>query len=454
MPMTKPEDVLKQIRRSEASKVKVAVTDLDGVLRGKFVHVDKFLSAAETGFGFCNVVFGWDMNDQAYDNVAYTGWHTGYPDAKVNLDLSTFRLVPWDQNVPFVLGDFVDDSDRPLPICPRQLLKQILAQAEIAGLYPMIGLEFEWFNFRETPHTLAEKQAVKLSPLTPGMFGYSLYRSGMEREFFNAIFDQMREFDIPLEGLHTETGPGVYEAAIAADDALEAADRGVLFKAGVKEIANRFGFVASFVARWNSDLPGCSGHIHQSLRNSSGMNLFHDANDPLKMSKIFKSYLAGQMKCLPEILPLFAPTVNSYKRLVEGYWAPTHVTWGKDNRTVCMRVIPGGEKSTRLELRVGGADINPYLAVAAGVAAGLYGVENNLELEEPMVVGSGYQAQNAQRLPSNLAEATAKFQDSQIARELFGEKFVEHFAKTRQWEWRQFQKAVTDWELKRYFEII
>jgi len=452
--MSKPEDVIKQIRRSEATKVKVAITDLDGVLRGKIIHVDKFLSAAESGFGFCNVIFGWDSSDHAYDNVEYTGWHTGYPDAKVNLDLSTFRTIPWDQQTPFFLGDFVDDQDRPLPICPRQLLKQILAQAEVAGMFPTIGVEFEWFNFRETPHSLSQKQFVNLEPLTPGMFGYSLTRSGYEREFFNALYDQMRDFDVPIEGLHTETGPGVYEAAIAATEALEAADRAVLFKSGAKEIANQFGYTASFMARWNNQLPGCSGHIHQSLRNSENVNLFYDASDPLKMSPTFKSYLAGQMHCLPEILPMFAPTVNSYNRLVEGFWAPTRVTWGRDNRTVCMRVIPGSEKSTRLELRVGGADINPYLAIAAAIAAGLYGIENKLELTEPMVQGSGYLAKDAKPLPRSLDEATEIFQRSAVARELFGDKFVDHYAATRRWEWRESQKAITDWELKRYFEII
>ncbi len=454
MSMNKPEDVIKQIRKSEASKVKVAVTDIDGVLRGKIMHVDKFLSSIESGFGFCNVVFGWDNSDTCYDNVDYTGWHTGYPDAKVNIDLSTYRTIPWDSHIPFVLGDFVDEGDRPLPICPRQVLKQILAQAEVAGLFPVVGIEFEWFNFRETPLTLHQKGNVNPEPLTPGMFGYSLFRSGLERDYYNAIYDHMRDFDVPIEGLHTETGPGVYEAAIQCGDALEAADRAVLFKSGVKEIANKFGFTASFMARWNNKLPGCSGHIHQSLLNGEKVNMFYDAADPLKMSKMFKSYLAGQMKVLPEILPMFAPTVNSYKRLVEGYWAPTRVTWGKDNRTVCMRVIPGSEKSTRLELRVGGADINPYLAVAAALAGGLYGIENGLTLDEVATEGSGYDNKEAVRLPRTLDEATEKFYESRIARELFGDKFVEHFANTRRWEWRESQKAVTDWELKRYFEII
>ncbi len=452
--MTKPDDVVKQIKRSEATKIKIAVSDMDGILRGKLIQVQKFLSAAETGFGFCNVVLGWDSHDVCYDNVKYTGWHSGYPDAKVNLDLDTFRLVPWDDDIPFFLGEFVDKDDKPLAICPRQLLKQVIAQAAVGGFHPLVGTEFEWFNFKETPHSLQQKNFTNIEPLTPGMFGYSLIRSSYETDYFNALMDQTRDFDIPIEGLHTETGPGVYEAAIACTDALEAADRAVLFKTSVKEIANKHGIIASFMARWNTDLPGCSGHIHQSLKRDDGSNAFYSETDPNSMSDTFKSYIAGQLVCLPEILPMLAPTVNSYKRLVEGFWAPTLATWGIDNRTVAVRVIPGSEKATRMELRVGGSDINPYLALAASIAAGMYGIENKLKLSDVPVVGNGYETKNAVRFPANLSEATEKFANSEIANELFGSKFVDHYANTRRWEWRESQKAVTDWELKRYFEII
>ena len=452
--MTNPDDVVKQIKRSEANKIKVAITDIDGVMRGKYVHVNKFLSAAETGFGFCNVIFGWDMNDVAYDNVKYTGWHTGYPDAKVNLDLDTFRLVPWDNDIPFFLGEFVDSNDRPLPICPRQLLKQVVAQAGVSGYFPLVGTEFEWFNFRETPQSLEKKNFHSLESLTPGMFGYSLIRSSYENEYFNEIMDQLLDFDVPIEGLHTETGPGVYEAALVACDALEAADRAVLFKTSVKELANKRDIIASFMARWNNTLPGCSGHIHQSLCLENGTNAFYDKKDPLTMSDTFKSYIAGQLLCLPEILPMLAPTINSYKRLVEGFWAPTSATWGVDNRTAAVRVILGSKKATRMELRVGGADINPYLAIAATLAAGMYGIENKLELKEEMITGNAYEAKDAVKFPSSLEAATEKFANSKIAKELFGEVFVDHYANTRRWECKEFHKAVTDWELKRYFEII
>ena len=449
--------IIEEIKKSPLAKVKVAVADVDGILRGKYLHRDKFLSAVESGFGFCNVVLGWDSNDAAYDNVAFTGWHSGYPDQLVALDLNTYRHVPWDNNVPFFLGHFVKEDGAPLAICPRQLLRKAVQQAKDMGYETMFGLEFEWFNFNETPQSLQEKdfRLNRLESLTPGMFGYSLLRASLNNPFFNDLMDKLLPFGIPIEGLHTETGPGVYEAAIQCTDALEAADRGVLFKSSVKEIAYRHGIMPTFMAKWNSTLPGSSGHIHQSLISiKDGNNVFFDAAHPLKMSKVFESYLAGLMELLPEILPLFAPTVNSYKRLVEGFWAPTKVTWGVDNRTVAYRVISGSAKATRVEARVPGADVNPYLAVAGCLMAGLYGIRNNLKLTKERVVGNGYAVTDAVTLPATLQEAALKMRGSERARELFGEAFVDHFTNTRLWEWRKFQEQVTDWELRRYFEII
>jgi len=446
--------ILERLEHANTKKVKVAVTDIDGVLRGKYLHFDKFAAAASSGFGFCNVVLGWDAADVCYDNVRYTGWHSGYPDELVELDPTTERTVPWDNNVPFFLGHFVKSDQSPLDICPRQTLRRVIGRAEAMGFTPKNGMEFEWFNFRETPQSLDAKGYIRPEPITPGMFGYSLIRAGQERDYFNALMDELTAFGVPIEGLHTETGPGVYEAAILYSGALESADRAVLFKAGVKDIASRFGIMPSFMAKWNASLPGCSGHMHQSLWNTNGENAFYDPKDPNRMSSTFKSYLVGQLKLLPELLPFFAPTVNSYKRLVDGYWAPVKPTWGIDNRTVSHRVIPGSEKSTRLEVRVSGSDVNPYLAVAASLAAGLYGIEHKMQLEDPPVKGSAYTESNAPRLPHNLLDATRRLADSKVAREILGVDLVEHFVATREWEWRQFQDAVTDWETKRYFEII
>jgi glutamine synthetase len=323
----------------------------------------------------------------------------------------------------------------------------------------MCGLEFEWFNFAETPQTWAAKRGVAPEPITPGMFGYSLLRMGDQRGFFNALMDEMAAFGVPIEGLHTETGPGVYEAAIAFSGALEAADRAILFKTGAKEIGKRFGVMPSFMAKWSAQYPGCSGHIHQSLRDGSTgpggkANLFYDAKDKRSMSKLFESYLAGQIAVAMEFAPMFWPTINSYKRLVDGFWAPVKPTWGIDNRTASFRVIPGGPKSTRLETRCPGADINPFLAVAALVAAGLHGVEKNLRLTAPPITGTNVGGENIPRAPRSLAATTEIFKRSAVARDWLGDDFVEHFALTREWEWRQWQDGVTDWELKRYFEII
>lgn len=444
---------LEAIERAGDKKVKVAVSDVDGILRGKYLHRDKFFGAADGGFGFCDVVFGWDSSDTCYDNTTVTGWQHGFPDALARIDLATARRVPWDHQVPFFLGDFVTASGEPHPCCPRQVLKRVLRRAEALGFKPMAGMEFEWFNFRETPDTWAAKNGVAPQPITPGMFGYSLLRMADNPGFFNALMDDMLAFGVPIEGLHTETGPGVYEAAIAFSDALEQADRAILFKTGAREIGKRHGIMPSFMAKWSQQYPGCSGHIHQSLSDGRA-NLFHDAKSKRGMSRLFESYLAGQVACLMEFAPLFWPTVNSYKRLVDGFWAPVKPTWGLDNRTASFRVIAGSPKSTRLETRCPGADVNPYLAMAAVIAAGLHGVEKDLKLTVPPITGTNQGAEQIARAPRTLIETTRLLRQSEVAKDWLGETFVDHFAATREWEWRQWLDAVTDWELKRYFEII
>ncbi|MEC9465155.1 MAG: glutamine synthetase family protein [Myxococcota bacterium] len=449
------EQVIAEVKASDCQKVKLAITDVDGVLRGKYINKNKFLSAAESGFGFCNVVFGWDCADVCYDNVDYTGWHSGYPDAQARIDLSTYRKVPWDDGVPFFLGDFVDADGSPLGVCPRQVLKRVIEKAHGMGFAPVAAIEYEFFNFLESPASLYEKKFQNLTPLTPGMFGYSLLRASRNQPYFAALMDELLAFDVPLEGIHTETGPGVFEAAIMYSDPLEAADRAVLFKAASKEIAARFGIIPTFMAKIDTTLPGCGGHIHQSLwDHNCEINVFFDSEDPRKMSDTFRHYLAGQMKLAPELTPCFAPTVNSYKRLVEGMWAPTKVTWGADNRTASFRVLPGSEKSTRLETRVPGADANPYLALAAAIGSGLYGIEHGLEPVSDAVTGNAYEVEDAVRLPATLLDASKSMAESEAASNLFGDEFVNHFAKSRIWECRQYQQAVTSWELERYFEII
>ena len=452
--------IIADVMRSPGNRVKIAVVDIDGILRGKYIHKQKFASAAESGFGFCDVVYGWDSQDACYDNTTSTGWHKGYPDAQARIDFATHRNVPWDGGVDFFLASFVREGKRGtelLPLDPRQVLARVLARAARLGFTPMCSLEFEFFNFLETPQSWADKKGVDPEPITPGMFGYSLLRANHSRDYFAALFSEMDAFRVPIEGLHTETGPGVFEAALVYSEAMEAGDRAVLFKSGAKEIGARYAIMPSFMAKWHQDYPGCSGHCHQSLSDGKH-NVFHDANAKTAgragMSKLFESYLAGQLKWLLELGPMLWPTINSYKRLVDGFWAPVKPTWGIDNRTASFRVIPGGAASTRLETRCPGADVNPYLALAACIAAGIAGIEQNLKLTTAPIAGTNVGGEKTARAPRTLIETTRVFAKSDFARDWFGDEFVDHFAATRDWEWRKWQDAVTDWERKRYFEII
>lgn len=434
-------------------RVKVGGFDLDGVLRGKYVSLDKFWSAVRSGFGFCDVIFGWDIGDVLYDNAKVTGWQTGYPDAHATIDLSTFRVPPGEPGTAAFLVDFTKD-DAPHPACPRSLLKRVIARAKEKGYHAKFSAEFEFWVFRETPQTLHEKRFRDLATLTPGMFGYSWLREAQNDEFCRAILDEMEAFDCPIEGLHTETGPGVYEAALLYDEILRAADKGALFKTQMKSLASRRGLSVTFMAKWNRELPGSSGHIHQSLWDGAGpgaKNVFFDEKAPHTLSRTARHYLGGQLALMPEMTALVSPTVNSYKRYVPGVWAPLTASWGVENRTAALRVISGGPSSTRLEFRQTAADIHPHTAMAACLAAGLWGIENEIE-PPPEASGDASSDERFAPLPRNLREATARLAGSERVKSILGEAFVDHYVRTRDWEVRQFERAVTDWELARYFE--
>lgn len=447
------DEIIQHIKELNTKSIKFAVTDIDGVLRGKLISKEKFIKSLNSDIGFCNVIFGWDINDTVYDNTKVSGWHTGYPDSFATMAPETFRTIPWENDKPFFLADFSESEDMS-DICPRTLLKKIRQQSLESGFIPKFGAEFEWFNFDETMHSLKEKEYIDPTPLTPGMFGYSILRASQNNEYFDELFDSLEDFGIPLEGLHTETGDGVYEAAITYNEILESADRAVLFKTAVKQIASEYDLTASFMAKWNPELPGSSGHIHQSLWNKKGENLFFNESGKQGISTLMEHYIAGQLYCLPHIFPMFAPTTNSYKRYVEGSWAATSVSWGIENRTTALRAINRSKDSMRLENRVPGSDANPYLSMAASLASGLYGIKHKLKLEIESTSGNQYEQKDAVSFPEDLHRATKAMKKSAIAVELFGEAFVDHFVKTREWEWRQYDPQQRNWEMKRYFEII
>ncbi|BBK39521.1 glutamine synthetase [Allostella sp. ATCC 35155] len=432
--------------------VKVGVFDADGILRGKYMSRAKFFSALEGGFGFCDVVLGWDSNDQLYDNVTYTGWHTAYPDAPVRVVPESCREIPFEAPGLFFLAEFAPPADT---ICPRGTLRRVLDRAKSMGFGVKAAVEYEFFVFDETPDSVREKGFRNLKPITPGYFGYSVLRNSVWSDFYRDLLETCERMDLPIEGLHTETGPGVLEAALTVDDALAAADKAALFKTFAKVVAQRRNLMATFMAKWSPDWPGQSGHIHVSLTDPDGKPVFHDAAGEGGMSKAMRHFVAGQQALLPEVLGMVAPTVNSYTRLIPGFWAPTSATWGIENRTTALRVIPGSEKSQRVEYRIAAADGNPYLALAAAIGSGLWGIEQALE-PTPAVKGNAYEQKAPRRLalPATLGEAARNLKASKAARALYGDAFVDHFAATRDWEERESRRAITDWQLARYFEII
>lgn len=446
----------KQLRESFESRgirrVKVGGYDVDGILRGKYLTLEKFWGALEEPIGFCDVIFGWDAADALYDNARVTGWHTGYPDTRARIDPTTFRVLPWEPDTAAFLMDFLQPDGSRHPACPRGVLQGVIHRANALGYQPVLAAEFEFFVFKETPESLHTKGFRALEPLSPGMFGYSWVREGQNADFCHAVLDELEKFDIPIEALHTETGPGVYEAAIRYDEALRAADKAALFKTALKQVAARRGYSVTFMAKWNASLPGSSGHLHQSLWRD-GKNVFYDATNDSKLSSVAKHYLGGQVMLMPELTALVSPTINSYKRYVPGVWAPLNASWGIENRTCAIRAIPGSAKSTRVEHRQPAADINPYLAMAATLAAGLWGIEHATQ-PPPPAGGDASARDDLAPLPRTLRDATNLLAKSSIATALLGETFVDHYVRTRDWECRQYERAVTEWELGRYFEAV
>jgi glutamine synthetase len=441
------------IEEHDLRHFKIGVLDVDGVLRGKYVNLEKLRSAVSKGFGFCDVVLGWDSSDKLYEGAQISGWHTGYRDAHVELDLSTARLLPFEEATLLILGGFTGEH---AAVCPRALLDRVCQRAQAMGYRTVAAAEYEFFLFNETPKSAREKGYRNLEHFTPGMFGYSVLRNSVHHELYHELLDGMRGMDCELEALHTETGPGVLEAALRHDDALAMGDKAALFKTFTKVLCQRRGVMATFMAKCSNDYPGQSGHLHVSLVDAgTGENIFHDLADGEGMSRKMRQFLSGQVLLMPQLLSMVCSTVNAYRRLVPGMWAPTHANWGIENRTTAVRAIPAGVSGTRSEYRVAPADANPHIALAAAIASGLWGIEQDIE-PIPKVEGNAYEnpGSGSVALPGTLADAALALRESTVARELFGDEFVDHFALTREWEDREHRKYVSDWDMQRYFEII
>ncbi|KAH8908251.1 putative glutamine synthetase [Coniochaeta sp. PMI_546] len=463
--------------------VKVAGIDVDGILRGKLMSKQKFLSIAKDGFGFCSVIFGWDMHDQTYaQELKVSNKENGYRDLIAVPDLASYRRIPWENNVPFFLVSFFDpDTKKPVSACPRGLLQVQLDKVHEAGYGAMAGAEYEFYQFKtptDSATSLAPSTAAylrdnpphSLPSLTEGMFGYSLTRTVHNKDYFYDIFNTCADFKCNIEGWHTESGPGVFEAALEFGEIKQMADRASLFKYVVKSVATKYGITPCFMAKPKQGLPGNSGHMHISVTDpKSGKNLFaRDTPDPdarypdiAGLSDLGRHFLAGLLDGLPDVMPMLAPTINSYKRLVENFWAPVTVSWGLEHRAASIRIIaPPTSKpgATRFEVRVAGADANPYYVLAAILGLGWRGVEKKLEIPcPPLGKGEevGGETDMGIRLAKTLRGANDRFaRHGSVARQVFGDEFVDHYGGTRDNEVRLWDEAVTDWEMRRYIETV
>jgi glutamine synthetase len=430
--------------------VLLGYVDLDGLLRGKYATVEKFAAWREKGGAFCSVVLGWDSRDELYAN-SHTGWHTGYHDDPIRIVPGEGRTMPGDGR-RFHLFEYADGPGA--AICPRRLAGRIVDQVAEAGYTVKAGFEYEFFAFRETPASAMAKGYRNLTALTPTTGGYSILRTAVEDEFFSGMIGLAKSMKTPLEAIHPEAGEGAMEFAFTPSDAMEAADRAVIYKSFSKAWAQRRGLSLCYMAKPINGLPGCGGHAHLSLWQGAN-SAFFDPHTEDKLSETARHYIGGQLKYMPELLSIYAPTINSFTRLAPGFWAPTGACWGFDNRTCSLRVVGSDPKSLRVELRPPAADANPYLVLAAALASGLQGIREKVD-PGPALRANGYEANlpEALRFPNSLAEAAARLRRSEMAREWFGDPFVEHFAATREAEVAAQRAHVSDWELHRYFEMI
>jgi len=444
--------------------VKIGAPDIEGVYRGKRVAARFFLDALTDGFAQCDVLFGWDIAENVLPNLKFSNWQHGFSDIVMKPDLSTFALVPWEENVASCICDLWTEQGAPVTISPRTILSTLVERARSLGYEPMAASELEFRFFRENQMTLREKDfGPDLSPLNPGMNCYAISQASADDLLLGRIARMMRDHGVEIEGYNREHGPGMYEMNIRYSNVLTAGDRTMLFKTGVKELCYQSGYAATFMAKWNDQEDGSSGHSHLSLWDRKREhNLFWDDNADAHMSATMRHFLAGVLAHLPEFMVLYAPLINSYKRYIEGTWAPLNTTWGMDNRTCSVRVINNGRRAIRIETRVPGADANFYLVFSEMLASGLDGIEHKLELParldgnayEPATISKALEEGRIKLLAHNLEEATRLFERSEVAKEYLGEDFVEHYATTRHWEVKEYEKAVTNWDRRRYFEMV
>ena len=437
------EGLREEVERGSIDTVVAAFTDMQGRLMGKREHAEYFLDeSAEHGIEGCNYLLALDMEMDPQPGYAMASWERGYGDFHLEPDLATMRRVPWLEATALVLCDVAWEDGSPVVASPRQVLKRQVERAAAAGFEPMFGSELEFYLVKESYAEAHAKHYRNLTPSVPYILDYHVLATTYDEPLIRQIRNGMQAAGIPVESSKGEAWPGQHEINFRFADALAAADRHAIYKNGAKEIAQLNGSAITFMAKPDHTWIGNSCHIHSSLWRE-GANAF--GND----DETFAGFLAGQIACTRELALFFAPNVNSYKRYAAGSWAPTTLAWGHDNRTCGFRIVGHG-RSKRVETRIPGGDVNPYLAFAAMIAAGLHGLGQRLELPPPLE-GNAYES-DAERFPSTLRDAIAALDSGSVARAAFGDEVVDHYLNYGHVEQRLFDEAVTCYERERLFE--
>ncbi|SDB63281.1 glutamine synthetase family protein [Belnapia rosea] len=448
---TAGEDRFRRLLAAEGTdNLLVCMVDMQGRLVGKRLTARQARETPGEDMHACDYLLGVDTEMVPIPGLRSSGWERGFGDFSIRPDPATARLLPWQPGTLLVLGDTVDHEGHLVPHAPRSMLRRQLERLAAAGFTASMASELEFTVFQGDWQQL---RAGSYRGLTPDGFyseDYQVFQGTGREPLIRAIRNGMEAAGIPIESSKGEGGPGQAEITLLHAPALESADRHVIYKTGVKEMAQAAGKTASFMAKWHEAQPGSSGHIHLSLWGLGGESAMADAGGPHGFSAGFAHVLAGQIALLQEMTLFLAPVVNSYKRFQPGSFAPTKAVWSRDNRTAAFRVLGHG-RSLRVECRVPGADVNPYLAYAALIAAGLHGLEQRLPLDPP-AEGNAYLAEGLPEIPTTLREAMAALDRSTVLRAAFGDAVIDHYVRAAAWEQAEHDRRVTDWEIARYLE--
>ena len=445
------ENVKECIKEKIVDNITIAIIDPNGNLRGKRIPAEGFASICENGVGLSTLAFGLDYADDVVLDNEFANFSNGFPDMVLVPDLSTFLIVPWDEKSALVLADCFDMNGTPIDIYPREVLRKIVERAKRYQVYPVMSLEYEFYVLSEDISSMDDKGYTNLKSIYPAQGYFDINRT-WDAHFLKEIWRQMKACGIFVDSFECEQGAGMFEMPLKHGTALEVADAAIVFKNGVKEICRRNNMTATFMAKLDGAKEGLSGHVHQSLWDKDhNTNLFFDPDSNYRLSKLAQHYIEGQLQTLQDFTALFCPNYNSYKRLVPGWFTGNTTTWAIQSRSTSLRVINNNAMGCRVEHRTPGADANPYIALAACLAGGVYGIENKLKLRSVFSEGdpNKISREDNKTIPYNI-EAVDLLERSPIARDFFGDAFIDHYTIMKRWEINFARSKVSDWERERY----